>query len=206
MLNYKVIRKDQIKEDIWSGGITKQLAIYPDNSVYKDRNFLWRLSSATVDLEVSTFTKLPNYNRILMVLDGKLEINHNDTEIINLGQFDQNEFDGANHTISKGKAVDFNLMMKKGLCSGKIKYLNIPQGKKISSNEIIGFYEHCNYTLVIYTYNSDTHININNNISEKLYGGELLIVSYDEQVSSQFIEFESLSDSDSNIIIAQIFY
>ena len=35
----------------WSGGATTQLAIAPKGAVYADRDFLWRLSSATVELD-----------------------------------------------------------------------------------------------------------------------------------------------------------
>ena len=33
----------------WSGGLTTQLGIAPAGAVYADRDFLWRLSSATVE-------------------------------------------------------------------------------------------------------------------------------------------------------------
>lgn len=33
----------------WSGGLTTQLGIAPASAVYADRDFLWRLSSATVE-------------------------------------------------------------------------------------------------------------------------------------------------------------
>ena len=35
----------------WSGGTTTQLAISPERAAYGDREFLWRLSSATVELD-----------------------------------------------------------------------------------------------------------------------------------------------------------
>ena len=47
----------------WSGGTTTQLAIAPEGAVYADRKFLWRLSSAQVELEHSDFTPLPDYDR-----------------------------------------------------------------------------------------------------------------------------------------------
>ncbi|QSX05201.1 HutD family protein [Sedimentibacter sp. zth1] len=206
LCDYKVIRKNDFKKDVWSGGTTTQLAIFPENELYKDRKFLWRLSSATVEQETSTFTPLPYYNRILMILDGKIELNHSDTEIINLNAFDQNEFDGANQTVSKGKVVDFNLMMRKGKCTGKVKNINVPKGSKILTNEINGFYTYDNYTLAIYNYKSDAIINIGNNIIQKLYQGDLFLVTYKEQISSLRIEFENTSEEDSEIIIAQIFY
>lgn len=43
----------------WSGGLTTQLGIAPAGAVYADRDFLWRLSSATVEDAESDFTALP---------------------------------------------------------------------------------------------------------------------------------------------------
>ena len=38
---------------------------------YQSRDFLWRLSSATVELEESTFTSLPDFDRIIPTLKGR---------------------------------------------------------------------------------------------------------------------------------------
>ena len=54
----------------WSGGATTQLAIAPKGAVYADRDFLWRLSSATVELDESDFTPLPAYDRVISTLRG----------------------------------------------------------------------------------------------------------------------------------------
>ena len=54
------LTKDDYVVSQWSGGTTTQLAIAPSGAQYGDRAFLWRLSSATVDLEESDFTPLPD--------------------------------------------------------------------------------------------------------------------------------------------------
>ena len=56
----------------WSGGATTQLAIAPKGAVYADRDFLWRLSSATVELDESDFTPLPAYDRVISTLRGDM--------------------------------------------------------------------------------------------------------------------------------------
>ena len=48
--------------------------IAPEGAVYADRDFLWRFSSAGVELEHSDFTALPDYVRLISVLDGQLEL------------------------------------------------------------------------------------------------------------------------------------
>ncbi len=206
LCDYKIIKKESLETSIWSGGTTTQLSIFPENAKYQDRNFVWRLSSATVEEETSEFTNLPDYNRILMILSGKLELNHNDKEIINLNAFDQNEFDGANKTKSYGKVVDFNLMMRKDKCSGKVKAVSIDKKEKTKINEIIGFYSSDNLTLAVYNYKSNMEITIEEHIKASLNHGDLLLVNFKEQISNLEMVLENLSDEDGKIIITQIFY
>lgn len=105
----------------WSGGTTTQLAIFPPEAVYADRDFLWRISSAVVELPESDFTPLPDYDRILMILKGELSLSHDGGEEYTLRALEQTSFDGASHTFSRGQVTDFNLMMRKGRCTGQLK-------------------------------------------------------------------------------------
>ena len=104
----------------WSGGRTVQLSIGPEGERYADRKFLWRISSATVELETSEFTALPDYERLIAPIRGEMILSHNGGEEILLRPFDVHRFDGADLTISKGKCTDFNLMLRKGKCQGAV--------------------------------------------------------------------------------------
>lgn len=105
----------------WSGGTTTQLAICPPEALYADRNFLWRVSSAVVELPESDFTPLPDYDRILMILEGELSLSHDGGEEYLLRALEQTAFDGASHTFSRGQVTDFNLMMRKSRCTGRVE-------------------------------------------------------------------------------------
>ena len=98
----------------WTGGKTKELAIFPRASKYLDRNFIWRLSSATVDVDESDFSKLPDYNRVIMVLEGNVVLTYDGKKTVKLGELEQDSFDGGWKTKSFGKITDFNLMVRKG--------------------------------------------------------------------------------------------
>ena len=50
-MEWKLLTKEDYVTTTWSGGTTTQLAIAPEGAVYADREFLWRLSSAGVELE-----------------------------------------------------------------------------------------------------------------------------------------------------------
>ena len=190
----------------WSGGETTQIAIYPENKKYKDRNFIWRLSSATVDIDSSVFTKLEDYNRIIMVLGGKLELNHNDKEIVYLNEFDQNEFDGANDTTTVGKCIDYNLMMKKGQCTGKIKTLTIPANNMLNHQLINGFSSYKNFTLGIYSYNSSLDLSVEDLIGASLNQGDFLLLNFSNKIGSVRIGINNPYDKDAVVVITQIFY
>ena len=66
----------------WSGGRTVQLSIGPAGERYADRKFLWRISSATVELETSEFTSLPDYERLIAPIRGEMILSHNGGEEI----------------------------------------------------------------------------------------------------------------------------
>jgi uncharacterized protein len=105
-----IIRKEKQFTTNWTGGTTTELAIFPAGATYAKRDFDFRISTATVETESSTFTSLPNYKRILMILEGALEICHDGQYTKKLNSNDQDLFDGGWHTTAKGKVTDFNIM------------------------------------------------------------------------------------------------
>ena len=109
----------------WSGGTTTQLAIWPENAVYADRDFLWRVSSATVDLEASDFTPLPDYERLIATLQGEIVLTHNGGEPLRLRPLEVHAFSGADATHSVGRCTDFNLMLRRGRAAGSMEALRL---------------------------------------------------------------------------------
>jgi uncharacterized protein len=110
----KVIFSDSCKVVRWSGGTTTELFIYPPEADYSQRNFLFRLSTATIEAEESEFTSLAGISRKLMVLAGKVTLTHENHYSRELGKFEVDSFQGDWKTTSVGKCTDFNLMAKGG--------------------------------------------------------------------------------------------
>lgn len=102
------------KTSSWSGGTTTQIFIYPPQADYAKRDFLLRISSATVDLEKSHFTVLPNIQRFISPLTGDLKISHDEKYFTKLKPYEIYAFDGGAKTISEGKVRDFNVMVQNG--------------------------------------------------------------------------------------------
>jgi environmental stress-induced protein Ves len=107
---FKIHRFQNALTTIWSGGTTAQLFIYPEDTVFAERNFDFRISTATIDVEESDFTPLPIYNRLLAVLEGNLDIIHQGKYSKKLQKFENDRFNGSWQTSSKGKARDFNVI------------------------------------------------------------------------------------------------
>lgn len=113
-MDYKIYKETDFRVSNWTGGKTKQLAIFPETANYLERNFIWRLSSATCEKEESDFTKLPKFDRVLMVLEGDVVLAHQDVRVARLGELEQDSFDGGYSTKSFGQITDYNLMVAKG--------------------------------------------------------------------------------------------
>lgn len=127
-MSWTLLTQSQYSVTGWSGGTTTQLAISPAEAVYGDRDFLWRLSSARVELEHSYFTPLPDYNRLISILDGTLELKAGEGARFPLPALAVYSFDGGTPVESWGQCTDFNLMLRKGRCQGSLQALTLAPG------------------------------------------------------------------------------
>ena len=96
----------------WAHGTSTELFIHPGNANFLDRDFTFRLSTATVEAEETNFTYFEGITRHLMILKGEVDLAHEGRYSKHLKPFDQDIFSGEWNTTSKGKVTDFNLMLK----------------------------------------------------------------------------------------------
>lgn len=198
MRQIKIIKKDKLSSSKWSGGTTTQLYIYPENELYENRNFTFRISSAKVDLEESTFTKLPNIKRRIMILDGKLKLIHENHHSVTLEKFQQDTFYGDWNTKSYGKVTDFNLMLNDN-ADGFIEYINLKNEK------IINPYKNDKYnntTEVFYCVRGKINISINNE-REQLEAGDVAII---KNIYNLEIKLNNMDKFNSDIIRTKVNY
>ena len=128
-MQYRIITPEEYETGVWSGGTTTQLAIYPPGASYADRNFIFRLSSATVDTEQSEFTHLPDYDRWLMIFEGRARLVHDSEKEVTLNPYECDAFDGGISTVSFGRVTDYNLMLRKG-GTGSMKAIGLDENIK----------------------------------------------------------------------------
>lgn len=126
-MNFVLTSEDYITTE-WSGGKTTELFIYPPKANFKAQDYELRLSTATVEVVESTFTPLPSVGRTLMVLEGEMELNHEGHHSTRLKEFDVDQFKGDWITTSKGKCIDFNLMIRSEH-EGEISVIKLDEGE-----------------------------------------------------------------------------
>jgi environmental stress-induced protein Ves len=174
---FELIRKADQSTSNWSGGTTTQIAIFPKNTAYAERNFTWRISSARVELEESEFTSLPGIWRLIMVLDGEMRLEHTGHHTTYLKRFDQDSFSGDWTTKSFGKVRDFNVMLANN-STGKLSATSLASHES-AAVEIHNFdpKQFPQMTSAFYCVDGSVTVTITNDVFELTAGDMLLITS-----------------------------
>ena len=180
----KIITSEHFKPSPWSGGTTLELFIHPPGADYQQRNFQFRLSTATVETQKSDFTSLPGISRKLMVLAGKIAISHKDHYSRKLEKFEVDSFEGDWETSSFGKCTDFNLMTT-GKTDGEIAGIVLENEQSLNCN----IKENCDWVF-IYVFSGKVRIDINNIIAN-LNKGDLLILNKPTSRNFEIIGLEN---------------
>ncbi len=110
----KLIKFNELNASNWANGKTYEYYIYPNNADYQNKDFLFRISSATIDNEPSNFTNFIGYQRFLCMLDNSLLLKINNKEI-KLEPYQLVEFKSEDSVISYTTGNDFNLMIKEDI-------------------------------------------------------------------------------------------
>ena len=183
-MKIEIIKKHQQKESVWSGGKTNQIYIHPSNSTLQDRDFDFRISSAIVEVENSEFTSFNGYDRALMVLNGELEIFHENHYSKKLKQYEVDCFSGDWKTTSNGKITDFNLIFNRGL-KGELNYLTL-NGDQIISKDVSNLPNRVGYFVI----SGELKVGINNS-EYKVQIGELLMIEVNDDLNSLILKGET---------------
>jgi len=180
------------KTNVWGGGTTTELFIYPPAAKYALRDFDFRLSSATVEVEKSVFTPLPGYRRKLMVLDGATKLVHENQHEILLKKFDVDAFEGDWKTTSAGKCTDFNLMTC-GNFSGEIAARELEKNQSTAVNipkNAVWFF--------VYVFRGEVSFSINSEVFSAHKGDVILIENPEDS------KFTALSSTKTELVFSAI--
>ncbi len=116
------ISKNLLMPTVWGGGTTFEYFIYPQTASYAKRDFLFRISGATIDKVPSNFTRFKNYRRFLVMLDDNLHLMRNGIE----ESYTSDEifkFDSNDEIVSYTKGNDFNLMVSNHVGKAEVLFL-----------------------------------------------------------------------------------
>jgi environmental stress-induced protein Ves len=125
-MNISLVPKKDSNASIWSGGLTYEYMIYPKTASYTDRDFVFRISSATIEEIPSEFTKFKGYHRYLVMLDNCLDIEVNKEKKI-YKKYEIMEFNSDDEVTSYTKGTDFNWMVSEKIRHHKLKITNSNQ-------------------------------------------------------------------------------
>ncbi len=120
---------DASKTVSWANGTSTELFVYPSNGNFQTRDFIFRISTATVEAEETIFSDFSGLTRILLPLKGKLTLIHEGRYTKELEPFEQDQFDGAWRTRSKGKVQDFNVIFNTQI-SAIVNHHHLKSGEK----------------------------------------------------------------------------
>jgi len=122
-MNISLFPKKDCKASIWSGGLTYEYMIYPKTANYADRDFVFRISSATIEEVPSEFTKFKGYYRYLVMLDNSLNVEINKEKKI-YEKYEIMEFNSDDEVTSYTKGIDFNWMISEKIRHHKLEITN----------------------------------------------------------------------------------
>lgn len=125
-MNIILLPKKDSKASIWSGGLTYEYMIYPKTANYTNRDFVFRISSATIEEVPSEFTRFKGYYRYLVMLDNSLHIEVNKENKI-YEKYEIMEFNSDDEVTSYTKGIDFNWMVSEKTGDHKLKIANSHQ-------------------------------------------------------------------------------
>ncbi|BFM44528.1 HutD family protein [Flavobacterium sp. CFS9] len=125
-MNINLLPKENCKAAVWSGGLTYEYLIHPKTANYADRDFTFRISSATIEQEPSVFTQFKGYHRYLVMLDNSLDIEINQEKRI-YEQYEIMEFNSNDNVTSYTKGIDFNWMVSEKISRHQLIVTNSSQ-------------------------------------------------------------------------------
>lgn len=123
-MNYTIHKAVDRQTITWASGTSTEIFIFPSDGDFVSRNFTFRISTATVEAESSTFTFFEGITRHLMILKGNLILTHEGHYTKEMKPYDQDTFSGEWPTSSVGKVTDFNLMLKHG-ATGSLNHQHV---------------------------------------------------------------------------------
>lgn len=137
--HYEYKRKSHHKTVQREHGKVEELYIFPEDAIYQDQNFSFRVAKSTGETEIGKFGYYPGFKRKLMLIDGELYLDHKGEHKITLGQYETDVSLGAWQTDTKGRGEDLSILTAEDFC-GKIELLHYNAQREFANDHFVSFY------------------------------------------------------------------
>ena len=196
VFHYEYREADHCKTVKWIGGYTQELYIYPEDKLYEDLDFDFRLAVSTGFTDESKFRKYPGYKRRIMVLDGEMRLEHRDKHDITLGKYEMDSSLGHWDTVCLGKGTDISLLTIKDY-SGKLEILHKGGKMQLDNEHFAAFYSLTDGVKLDFTNQGMTH-------KLKLNRGDSVIVTWFENGDETYmVEADSDTEEEHLVVMAE---
>lgn len=170
--HYEHRKADHHKAVSWQGGYTRELYIYPEQTLYQDEQFDFRATVRFTEANRTAPRRFPGYKRQIMLLDGQLHICHAGWHEITLGAFETDNSRGDWETSITGSGTDLTLLTSPGY-AGELTLLHPGQSLMLKNDHFVSFYALADNTKCYLT-------NRNTNYKELLQKGDSLLIGWFE--------------------------
>ncbi|WP_423363597.1 HutD family protein [Mycoplasma sp. P36-A1] len=122
-MNIVSLKFNSLVPSEWSKGLTYEYFIYPTTAKYSDKDFLFRVSSATITEGMAKFTNFIGYTRYIAMLDAPLNLSIN-SKTVEEGSHEVVKFQSEDDVISYSVGQDLNLMVKEDIKESSFEIVN----------------------------------------------------------------------------------
>lgn len=139
VFHYESRRKSHHKTVKTDYGQTQELYIYPEDAMYQELNFSFRVARTVGETEKGALRHYPGFKRKLMLIDGELHLQHKGEHEITLGQYETDVSLGCWETETSGRGVDLSVLTTEGFQS-KIELLHYNDKVELKNDHFVSFY------------------------------------------------------------------
>lgn len=154
----------------WEGGYTEELYIYPENTLYQNMDFDFRVAVNHGAVERGCYRTFPGFKRQIILLDGEMHLTHKNGHDVVLGPLEQDVSRGDWETNCTGHGTDMTLLTAEGV-AGRFDLLSCGEKLELDNRAFVS----------VYCLRDGAKLYLNNarqTYKEEMAQGDLVLVSW----------------------------
>lgn len=130
-MEYRIYKEEDFSITSSPAGAVRQLAVLPE---HLRQNFIWSLGIQEIQQEEASLSRMPEYDRSLLVLEGDVILAYEGQRVARLKELEQDRFDGGFSAKSFGRAQMYDLLVRKG-AAGYLDVLKLTKENRVPERE-----------------------------------------------------------------------